>query len=62
MPHQGADERQMADPDRVRADIAELLAELSLAQPAGTDLTARARLLEQAHDVLVDALATVDKI
>ncbi|WP_280268864.1 hypothetical protein [Nocardia wallacei] len=29
---------------------------------AGTDITRRARILEQAHEVLVQALATVDKI
>jgi hypothetical protein len=29
---------------------------------AGVDITRRARILEQAHDVLVQALATVDKI
>lgn len=29
---------------------------------AGADLTRRARILEQAHEVLVGALATVDKI
>lgn len=59
-----------ADPDRVRAEIDELLAELNAgrtgASPesaeAGTDITRRAHILEQAHDVLVRALATVDKI
>jgi|GEM_PF-435636 len=29
---------------------------------AGTDITRRAHILEQAHEVLVQALATVDKI
>ncbi|WP_330231786.1 hypothetical protein OHA40_04400 [Nocardia sp. NBC_00508] len=62
-----------ADPDRIRDDVDSLLAELdrpgwSAAAPApdsaeaGVDITRRARILEQAHDVLVQALATVDKI
>ncbi|RMI27886.1 hypothetical protein EBN03_32585 [Nocardia stercoris] len=29
---------------------------------AGVDITRKAKILEQAHDVLVHALATVDKI
>ncbi|MFC6010950.1 hypothetical protein [Nocardia lasii] len=59
-----------ADPDRIKAEVGALLAELgprAAASPAentetGADITRRARILEQAHDVLVDALATVDKI
>ncbi|MGQ4599492.1 hypothetical protein [Nocardia sp. R6R-6] len=62
-----------ADPDRIRGEVDSLLAELerpgwSAAAPAadsadaGVDITRRARILEQAHDVLVQALATVDKI
>jgi len=64
-----------ADPDRIRADIRELLAELDMPRThdsanasergddtEGTDLSRRAHILEQAHDVLVQALATVDKI
>ncbi len=62
-----------ADPDRIRGEVAELLAELSGGQRnsgetadgvdrAGADITRRARILEQAHEVLVGALATVDKI
>lgn len=61
----------LADPDRIRAEVRELLAELT-ARPggggepgresAGTDLARRAHILEQAHEVLVQALATVDKI
>ncbi|MEV0431574.1 hypothetical protein [Nocardia sp. NPDC050413] len=59
-----------ADPNRIRSQVAELLAELG-ERPApgpaentetGADITRRARILEQAHEVLVDALATVDKI
>lgn len=64
-----------ADPDRIRADIRELLAELDMPREQdtaktsecgndaeGTDLSRRAHILGQAHDVLVQALATVDKI
>lgn len=60
-----------ADPQRIRAEIDGLLAELgprpTVGHPAesteaGADITRRARILEQAHEVLVDALATVDKI
>ncbi|MFC4127637.1 hypothetical protein [Nocardia rhizosphaerae] len=59
-----------ADPNRIKAEVDALLAELGAAAvpgPAentetGADITRRARILEQAHDVLVDALATVDKI
>ncbi|NKX87184.1 hypothetical protein [Nocardia coubleae] len=59
-----------ADPNRIRSQVDELLAELGerpTPGPAentetGADITRRARILEQAHEVLVDALATVDKI
>lgn len=60
-----------ADPDRIRAEIDELLAELDAGRgrpgqaehaETGADITRRARILEQAHEVLVQALATVDKI
>lgn len=60
-----------ADPDRIRADIRELLAELGTApvsagtpgdDTVGADLARRAHILDQAHEVLVRALATVDKI
>lgn len=63
--------QEPADPNRIRAQVDELLAELggkpTVTTPAentetGADITRRARILEQAHDVLVDALATVDKI
>ncbi|MET8655412.1 hypothetical protein [Nocardia aurea] len=63
---------ELADPARIRAEIDELLAELDSRPQWGTpaadgvesgaDITRRARILEQAHDVLVQALATVDKI
>ncbi|WP_040834806.1 hypothetical protein [Nocardia brevicatena] len=57
-----------ADPERIRAEVDELLAELDSrtgaagADTFGNDLARRAHILEQAHDVLVQALATVDKI
>ncbi|MEU1999455.1 hypothetical protein ABZ511_33925 [Nocardia gamkensis] len=60
-----------ADPDRIRGEVDSLLAELDRpgrsapatdSAEAGVDITRRARILEQAHDVLVQALATVDKI
>ncbi|WP_024803977.1 hypothetical protein [Nocardia sp. BMG51109] len=73
----GANPAEFADPEQVRAEIDALLSELSagarrsdpMGSPptaesaqAGTDITRRARILEQAHEVLVQALATVDKI
>ncbi|MFD4356734.1 hypothetical protein ACFWPX_29565 [Nocardia sp. NPDC058518] len=66
----GAPAQEPADPGRIKADVDALLAELGprpAVSPAentetGADITRRARILEQAHEVLVDALATVDKI
>ncbi|MCM6778766.1 hypothetical protein NDR87_35350 [Nocardia sp. CDC159] len=64
----GANPAEFADPAAVRAEVDELLAELTAGarnsdpEQAGVDITRRARILEQAHDVLVRALATVDKI
>ncbi|WP_280424990.1 hypothetical protein [Nocardia carnea] len=61
----------LADPEKIRAEVRELLAELAGRpagggapgdESAGTDLARRAHILEQAHEVLVQALATVDKI
>ncbi|MEW1737503.1 hypothetical protein AB0346_16275 [Nocardia beijingensis] len=63
--------QEPADPDRIRGEVDNLLAELDFpgrtgvatdSAEAGVDITRRARILEQAHDVLVRALATVDKI
>ena len=70
---QGADPAGFADPAVVRAQIDELMSELragsreaALGGPesagVGAEITRRARILEQAHDVLVQALTTVDKI
>ncbi|WP_194820072.1 hypothetical protein [Nocardia sp. XZ_19_385] len=59
---------EAADPARISAEIDSLLAELEARPDAydsaetGVDITRRARILEQAHEVLVQALATVDKI
>jgi hypothetical protein len=57
-------EQPLADPDRVRAEVDELLTGLAAvdAHLDGETIPHRARVLEQAHDVLVQALATVDKI
>ncbi|MEC3957360.1 hypothetical protein VMT65_30310 [Nocardia sp. CDC153] len=72
--HLAAANQEFADPERVKADVDALLAELSAGAPnpgfpgaptvhsEGTDIVRRAKILEQAHDVLVQALATVDKI
>lgn len=58
--------QEFADPQRVRAEVDELLGELTAgardSTADGTDILRRAHILEQAHDVLVRALATVDKI
>ncbi|MGW0251305.1 hypothetical protein ACWDYH_32225 [Nocardia goodfellowii] len=70
IPAQGRPEA--ADPARISAEIDSLLAELE-ARPevydsaatsadSGVDIARRAHILEQAHEVLVQALATVDKI
>ncbi|MFB7723026.1 MULTISPECIES: hypothetical protein [unclassified Nocardia] len=64
--HMAGANQEFADPVRVRTEVDALLAELSAgardSASDGTDLVRRARILEQAHDVLVHALATVDKI
>lgn len=71
--HLAAGTAEFADPEQVRAEVAALLAELAGVQRnsgvdddgvdrAAADITRRARILEQAHEVLVGALATVDKI
>ncbi|WP_019924981.1 hypothetical protein [Nocardia sp. BMG111209] len=68
---QAGNPAEFADPERVRAEIGALMSELSARSgaetvagepPSGTDITRRARILEQAHEVLVQALATVDKV
>lgn len=54
------------DPDHLRAQIAELLGDLPDPSAEGVDLDAAdidvlATRLEQAHDLLVDALEAVEK-
>jgi len=49
------------DPASIRAEVAELLSELT-GSAAGRPIQYRAKVLDQAHDVLVRALGTVDKI
>lgn len=72
--HLAGANQEFADPRRVAAEVDALLAELSSGvrehivpgtrdgAAEGTDIVRRARILEQAHEVLVQALATVDKI
>lgn len=57
------DQPAYADPQTVHAEVDAVLAGLHVApaEPAAA-IGHRARVLEQAHDVLVRALATVDKI
>ncbi|RJO75644.1 hypothetical protein D5S18_14075 [Nocardia panacis] len=64
MPGQQLSSRpEPADPVRIRTEIDGLLAELRAGgAESGIDLARRAHILEQAHEVLVQALATVDKI
>ena len=61
-----------SDPDAIRAQVTDLLAEADRAAqvPSGEGtadvhglvaLTRRAQILGRAHDVLVDALSSVDK-
>jgi hypothetical protein len=53
------------DPDQIRAEIAALLADLPEPAAAGdladSDVDTIAARLEEAHDVLVHALAAVEK-
>lgn len=57
--------RSAVDPDHVHGAVDRLLAGITDAGAAGDPaetLSRQTQLLEQAHDVLVDALSTVDKI
>lgn len=47
------------DPDQIRARVAELLGDQT--EPSVTELDEVAARLEQAHDVLVQALESVEK-
>lgn len=53
------------DPDQLRTEVAALLAELPEPDPAGdladSGIDTVAACLEQAHDLLVQALAAVEK-
>ncbi|MFF0813542.1 hypothetical protein ACFYVR_00020 [Rhodococcus sp. NPDC003318] len=55
---------QRVDPERIHAEVDELLTGLSDCDPQHDHhaLTRQAQILERAHDVLVQALSTVDKI
>jgi hypothetical protein len=46
------------DPAQIRAEVDQILAELP---DDGTDIDAAGRRLEQAHQILVDALESVEK-
>ena len=64
LPGQHLSGASLADPEQVRAKVDGLLARLADradADPAAS-ITHRAEVLEQAHDVLVAALAALDKI
>lgn len=64
LPGQHLPGASLADSEQVRAEVDGLLARLADradADPADA-ITHRAEVLEQAHDVLVAALATLDKI
>jgi hypothetical protein len=54
----GRQAHDAVDPDQVRAEVEELLAQLS----GGGSVAARGRVLDAAHDVLVRALGALDKI
>ena len=53
------------DPDQIRADIDAVLAQLPSVDPAadvtGVDIDAVGRQLEEAHQILVNALESVEK-
>ena len=56
---------QTVDPAQIHAEVDQLLAGLDGVRASdqdGADLPGQARVLERAHEVLVQALATVDKI
>jgi hypothetical protein len=56
--HLSGHQAQSIDPAQVRVEVDELLAGLS----GGAPVAHRARILEEAHEVLVRALGAVDKI
>ncbi|MDI9978356.1 hypothetical protein [Rhodococcus sp. IEGM 1307] len=59
---------QSVDPETIHSEVDGLLSRLGAVEPDPDDehgvgvIPRKAHLLEKAHDVLVEALATVDKI
>ncbi|CRK51334.1 conserved hypothetical protein [Rhodococcus sp. RD6.2] len=55
---------QTVDPQQIHAEVDDLLAGLTAVDPQDHHraITHQAHVLERAHEVLVQALATVDKI
>jgi hypothetical protein len=49
------------DPDQIRVEIEALLADLPAAHAPGADVEAIAGRLEEAHDLLVQALESVER-
>lgn len=49
------------DPTAITEEVDRLLDRLPSDSDAPMDLTVQAKILERAHDVLVDALSSVDK-
>ncbi|AYJ49879.1 hypothetical protein [Rhodococcus sp. P1Y] len=58
-PHEAA--TPAVDPSAVEAEVDRLLDRLPGDGDAPMDLTVQAQILERAHDVLVQALSSVDK-
>lgn len=50
-----------SDPDQIRTEVAALLADLPEPSEPGADIEAIAARLEQAHDLLVGALQSVER-
>ncbi|WP_070378693.1 hypothetical protein [Rhodococcus sp. WMMA185] len=59
---------QSVDPEKIHAEVEGLLSRLETVEPDPGDehgigvIPRKAHILEKAHDVLVEALATVDKV
>lgn len=54
-------EAAAVDPSAVQSEVDRLLERLPSDGDAPMDLTVQAQILERAHDVLVEALTSVDK-
>lgn len=50
-----------SDPDQIRTEVTALLADLPEPSEPGADIEAIAARLEQAHDLLVGALQSVER-